>query len=180
MRKLVKSSALLLLVAAISANSFGQYFKEKDKVLNFGLGFGSGLYATGSSVSMPPISASFEYGVKEGVGPGVIGIGGLIGHTSAKYSVFTYDWKTSYTVIGLRGAYHFVDLVDKLDPYAGIMLGYSIVSNSGSFGTNSTQASGANFSIYGGVRYYLTDNIALMGEVGFGFTIINIGLAVKF
>jgi len=60
------------------------------------------------------------------------------------------------------------------------MLGYTIVSNSGDLGIYTSSASGANYGVYGGVRYYLADKIALMGELGFGFAIINIGIAIKF
>lgn len=184
------SILLLLLCVAASLNTvYGQYFKEKDKVVNIGIGLGSTLYASGYSTSFPPLSASFEYGLKEGVGPGVIGIGGLLGYTSSRedFSAFgsSYTGKISYTVIGARGYYHLVDIADKLDLYGGLMLGYSIVkvSYSGSFGTlnpSSDASSGANFSLFAGARYYLTDKFAIMGELGFGFAILNVGVALKF
>lgn len=183
MKKTSKILSFVLLAVFISSSSYGQYFKEKDKVLNLGIGLGSALYESGASTSFPPLSASLEYGVKEGVGPGVIGIGGLLGHTSAKYTIgvpgATYSWKTSYTVIGVRGVYHLVDLADKLDAYGGVMLGYSIVSTSGTFGTYNSASSGANFSIFAGARYYFSDKVALMGELGYGFAIINVGVAIK-
>ncbi|HEY4787952.1 MAG TPA: hypothetical protein VIH57_17985 [Bacteroidales bacterium] len=179
MKKSAKIVFLFSLVALFHTAVYGQYFKEKDKVLNLGIGFGSAIYASGASSSFPPLSASFEYGVKEGVGPGVIGIGGLLGYTSAKYNDFGFNWRTSYTVIGVRGSYHLVDLADKLDAYGGIMLGYSIVSSSGDFGTYSTASSGANFGIFAGARYYLSDKFALMAELGYGFAILNVGVAIK-
>jgi hypothetical protein len=176
MNQLTKFLLLFSFAAFLTGTVYGQYFKEKDKVLNIGIGLGSAIYATGASTSFPPLSASFEYGLKEGVGPGVIGIGGLLGYTSANY----YGWKTSYTVIGVRGSYHLVDLADKLDAYGGLMLGYSIVSNSGSIGTYTASSSGANFSIFAGARYYLTDKFAVMAELGYGFAILNVGVALKF
>jgi len=185
MKKATKFLSLLILAILINAVSYGQYFKEKDNVLNLGIGLGSAIYASGGTTSFPPLSASFEYGVKEGVGPGVIGIGGLIGYTSAKYTFgvpgANYDWKTSYTVIGIRGSYHLVDLADKLDAYGGVMLGYSIVSVSGNNGTYTAgSASSANFSIFAGGRYYLTEKFAVMAELGYGFAILNVGVALKF
>ena len=181
MKTVTRFLFLFVLAALINTVSYGQYFKEKDKVLNLGIGLGSAIYASGSSTSMPPISASFEYGIKEGVGPGVIGIGGLLGYTSAKYDFLGgYTWKTSYTVIGVRGSYHLVDLADKLDAYGGLMLGYSIVSSSGDFGTYGAASSGANLSIFAGARYYFSDKFAAMAELGYGFAILNLGVAIKF
>lgn len=181
MKQLTKILFLFSLIAFLNASVYGQYFKEKDKVLNIGIGLGSAFYATGGTTSFPPLSASFEYGVKEGVGPGVIGVGGLLGYTSAKYNYFGgYYGKINYTVIGVRGSYHLVDLADKLDAYGGVMLGYSIVSASGNWGTYTSASSGANFSIFAGARYYLTDQFAVMAELGYGFAILNVGVALKF
>ncbi len=180
MKKVTKFLFLFSLAIFFANASYGQYFKEKDKVLNFGIGVGSALYVSGASTSFPPLSASFEYGLKEGVGPGVIGIGGLLGYTSAKYDYFGGSWKTSYTVIGVRGSYHLVDLADKLDAYGGLMLGYSIVSSSGNWGLYAPSSSGANLSIFAGARYYLSDNFAVMAELGYGFATLNVGVALKF
>jgi len=176
------------LIALICNASYGQYFKEKDKVINIGIGLGSTFYGTGYSTSFPPISASFDYGIKEGVGPGVIGIGGLLGYTSSKsdysYLGTSYGWKVSYTIIGVRGTYHLVDIANKLDLYGGLMLSYSIVSvkETGDFGglnVTSSEGSHANLSLFAGARYYFSDKFAVMGELGYGFTILNIGVAIK-
>lgn len=184
MKKTTKILSLLLLAVFIHTVSYGQYFKEKDQVLNIGIGLGSALYSSGASSTFPPLSASFEYGIKEGVGPGVIGIGGFLGHTGAKYSYgvigYNYSWKTSYTVIGVRGVYHLVDVAEKLDTYGGLMLGYSIVSSTGDLGTYNSAASGANLGVFVGARYYFSDKIAAMAELGYGFAIINVGVAIKF
>lgn len=177
---MIKNLLLISLAILINASAFGQYFKEKDQVLNLGIGVGSAMYATGASTSFPPLSASFEYGVKEGVGPGVIGVGGLLGHTSANYSGWGFNWKINYTVLGVRGVYHLVDIADKLDPYGGVMLGYKIVSTSGNYGGATVAGSEATMGIFVGARYYLTDKFAVMGELGYGFAILNLGVAIKF
>jgi hypothetical protein len=180
MKRMIKNLLLISLAILINASAFGQYFKEKDQVLNLGIGVGSAMYATGASTSFPPLSASFEYGVKEGVGPGVIGVGGLLGHTSANYSGWGFNWKINYTVLGVRGVYHLVDIADKLDPYGGVMLGYKIVSTSGNYGGATVAGSEATMGIFVGARYYLTDKFAVMGELGYGFAILNLGVAIKF
>ena len=92
--------------------------------------------------------------------------------------------------MGLRGAYHFNEFVkiDKLDLYAGLMLGYNIASETFS----STDPSRTNiayygssyggfaYSFFGGARYRFTDNIGVFGELGYGISILNIGLNIKF
>jgi hypothetical protein len=180
MKKIAKSLILVTVLALLGSTMYGQYFKEKDKVVNVGIGLGSTLYASGYGVHFPPLSASFEYGVKDGVGPGSIGVGGYLGFTSAQSDY----WRTTYTVIGVRGAYHLVDIADKLDLYGGLMLQYNIVSNSYRGPNNinyagSSVGSGGDFSLFVGARYYVTDKFALMAELGYGVAVLNLGVAFK-
>jgi hypothetical protein len=187
MKRNCKSIILFIATIVLGTSVYGQYFKEKDKVLNFGIGLGTSLYSgSGYSMTIPPLSASFEYGLKEGVGPGVIGIGGYLGIAGSKYESGYYDWgwKYTYTVIGARGTYHLVDLADKFDFYGGLMLGYVIVSSKETGTRNlysgSAESSFANLSIFAGARYYLQDNFALMAELGYGVAILNLGVSLKF
>lgn len=189
MKKNCKSFVLVVIAIVLGTSVYGQYFKEKDKVLNLGIGLGTALYS-GSyySMTVPPLSASFEYGLKEGVGPGVIGIGGYLGIAGSKYEYsypgYDWGWKYTYTVIGARGTYHLVDLADKFDFYGGLMLGYVIVSSketgTHTYYSDAAKSSFANLSIFAGARYYLQDNFALMAELGYGVAILNLGVSFKF
>jgi len=165
-------------------------FNKGDKVLNLGVGFGSGLYTGGGySSQMPAISASLEVGVVDNViDKGSIGVGGYIGYTSAKFDYsdfgYTYGWKYSDLVIAARGAFHY-PLVEKLDTYAGLALGYDIVTakETGNFPNGyigSSTASGAYFSGFLGARYYFSDNFAGLLELGSGIAYFNLGVALKF
>jgi hypothetical protein len=87
-------------------------------------------------------------------------------------------------VIAGRGAYHF-DLKQKnIDPYAGLSLGYTVVSSS----VEERQVTGFNFSASGsyvfwgffvGGRYYFTPKLAAMAELGYEIGFIKVGVTYK-
>jgi len=164
-------------------------FEQGDFVLNVGFGLGSTLY-TGSyyTTKFPPLSASVEYGVMDDiiVEKMTLGVGGIIGYSSSKYrySSLNYGWDYSYLTIGLRGAMHY-PLVENFDVHAGVILGFNVISNSyygdnTYVGSNSAASSAPIAGAYIGGRYYFTPNIAAMAELGYGISVLNIGLAFKF
>ncbi|GAB1419375.1 hypothetical protein MASR2M12_21400 [Bacteroidales bacterium] len=186
--KKVFSFVLVFLVAAGMLHAQESTFGKGDKVLNLGVGLLSGLYSgTGYTSKIPPISASLEYGIADDVlDVGSIGVGGYLGYSAAKWETTyfggSYGWKYSSFLLGARGSFHY-PLVDKLDTYAGIMLGYNIVSSSeiGNVQTGySASTSAAFFSGYAGARYYFNEKFGVMGEVGTGIAYLNLGIALKF
>lgn len=178
---------LMFLFIGSVTNAQESTFAKGDKVVNLGIGLLSGLYTGGGYDSKtPPISVSVEYGVKDDVlDIGSIGIGGYLGYASAKYETNwgtgSYGWKYTNFIIGARGSFHY-PLVDKLDTYAGILLGYNVVSVK-EIGTApigySASGSSAIFSGYVGGRYYFTDKFAVLGELGTGIAYLNLGVAFK-
>ncbi len=167
-----------------SFSAFSQEFQEGDKVLNLGIGLGSTLY-TGSfySSSLPPLSASFELGIKDGIlEEGSIGVGGYVGFSRYKYEYLNWGWKYSNFILGARGTFHY-PLLDKLDTYTGLLVGFNIVSSKEfgeSFGYNYNSSSGGIIgSWYVGGRYYFSDNFAGMLELGYGISYLNLGIALK-
>lgn len=161
-------------------------FKKGDKVLNLGLGIGSTLYS-GSyyKTKLPPVSASLEFGVVDNVlEKGSVGVGPYVGFTSAKWE-YNADWYWTYTnlIIGARGNFHY-PLVNKLDTYTGLLLGYDIVSSKehGTAYGYDYNASGSSlaWSWFIGARYYFKENFAVMGELGYGIAYLNLGVALKF
>ncbi len=180
-----------LLFTALFAFGFflanAQIVKKGDKVLNLGVGFGNALYnGSGNTSSIPPISGSLEVVIKDDLfdGKGAIGIGGYLGYAAYKwkYSGFDYGWKYSNIIIGPRGYLHYA-LVEKLDTYAGIMLGYNIVSSSSfgsySYGGYSASGGGLIFSGFIGARYFFNDNLAGFVELGSGIAYLNLGVAIR-
>jgi hypothetical protein len=185
----MKKLLLLLFVAVFSLTQLlaqESTFKQGDKVLNLGIGFGSTFYSgTGYKAGIPPISASLEFGVKDGVlDKGSIGIGGYLGYSSHKWEYNNWGWKYTNIILGVRGVFHY-PLVDKLDTYTGLLLGYNIATSkefgTAVFGYNySASSGGVAYSWFVGGRYYFTDKFAGMLELGYGITYLNLGVALKF
>ena len=181
---------LLLFVTAVFSlaqlTAQESMFAKGDKVLTVGLGLGTSLYS-GSYYKMtfPPLAASFEVGVKDGVfEKGSLGIGGGIGYTGYKWesSGGDYGWKYSNIIIGARGYLHY-PLVKKLDTYTALTLGFNI-SSSNEFGNTSGyeddySSGGFIWGFLIGGRYYLKDNFALVAELGYGVTYLTLGVAFK-
>ncbi len=186
MRKkyLIISSCIILSTLSINA----QTFQKGDLIGNFTIGIGnaiySGLYYTSS---VPPLALSAEYCVADQIiDKGSIGLGGMIGYTGAKYSYGYYDVAYSATfssfAIGPGIAFHY-PFVDKLDTYAGFIVGYDIVS--ASYGNSVVgnvvggAASAGFFVGFIGARYYFTDKFAVLAQLGSGFAYFNLGVTVK-
>ena len=165
-------------------------FSKGDKVVNLGIGIGSTLGGSGYKTSIPPLSGSFELGIVDNLfnDKSSLGVGGYLGYSANKWSHSyggeSYGWKYSYIILGARGSFHY-QLVDKLDTYAGIMLGYNISSSKafGDWGYETGTASsygGFIFSPYIGGRYYFTGNMAAFAELGYGIAYLQLGVSFKF
>ena len=181
----------ILLLFVIVVLSFAQLvaqestFNKGDKVLNLGLGLGTSWYSgTYYKAQVPPISASFEVGIVDNIlEKGVLGVGGYLGYSSYKSDYGSYGWKFKNIVIGARGNFHY-PLIDKLDTYVGLMIGYNVVSDKGwgdytgyDFGSS---WGGIRTAEFVGARYYFSDNFAAMLELGYGVTYLNLGVSLKF
>jgi len=84
-------------------------------------------------------------------------------------------------VVGVKGTFHY-PLVDKLDTYGGLMLGYN--SNSWKWHGTGVETvdlggSGLGFSLYAGGRYYFSEKFAAIAELGYGISYLNLGIAIK-
>lgn len=118
-------------------------------------------------------------------GPGIISAG--VGADFYRYSTDIggiADW--SVTVIPITGFanYHFPLKNKKLDPYAGIGVGYAVVSASvrtygGDSFTSRGRASGVYLSGSLGARYYVRPTLALQAETGFGVGALSLGVSWK-
>jgi hypothetical protein len=177
--KKILLSVLLVLFSLSQLVAQDAIFVKGDKVINLGIGLGSTFYSSYYSSHLPAITGSFEVGVKDGIlEKGSIGVGGYLGYTSAKYEDW---WKTSNFIIGARGSFHY-PLVNKLDTYTGIMLGYNIYKTkyydtySGGFGAS---ASTVAYAWFAGARYYFSEKFAGMAELGYGIAYLTLGVAIK-
>jgi len=189
MKKFIVGCGLVCLIA-VQVSAQIPTFVKGDNVVGAGIGFGGNLYSglVWSGVkSTPAILAHYERCIVDNLWDekSSIGVGGQIGYASAKWEYHggLYGWKRSDLNIGVRGALHYA-LVDKLDTYAGVVFAYNIVTWEywGVWGTESKSSSPSSLrsSFFAGARYYFTDSFGAFAELGYGVSIFNIGLSLKF
>ncbi len=177
----------MLFFSTIYVGTQAQYlFSKGDLDLNLGLGFFNNLYPNSElTIGIPPISATIDYALEEGYGPGVIGIGGIIGFSSFKdestIGNLTFGYKYSALFIGARGTYH-LELVDNLDTYGGLSL-YYISMDEKMYGTELTiqepLKSKMGLSLIVGGKYYFTDKLAVFGELGYNIAWLTAGVTFR-
>ena len=181
----IKTIIIYFTFILFSKFSSAQSFDIGDNVIGLSFGIG-GHYTTSSfgySSQSPAIGIFYEKGMKWEAGPGIIGLGGYLGYKSLRYKTEFYDWKWSYTILGIRGAYHY-EFTDNLDTYGGLMLSYNVVSftdrsPSGYLFTGGS-ASGIDLSLFVGGRYYFSDNWGALAEIGYGIAYLSLGAVYKF
>lgn len=177
MKRFVLSLALIITTATMA---FSQTpFRKGDLVFNFGVGLGNTIYSSNYNLLVPPINFSAEYGVVDGLinGKAGIGVGGYLAYTSAKYK--KHGWKYSNTIIGARGVFH-MNFVENLDTYGTLVLGYDIASARDNDDIYE-DAIKSRFAVelHAGARYYFTPMFAVMAEVGYGVSVLNLGVALR-
>jgi len=179
MKKLAFALLLAFMVSASSTKA--QSFQKGDNVIAVGVGFGSTLLSSSSGSQSPAISLSFEHATFDAGDDGLISLGAYLGTKSYKFSGSGFSEKWSYTIFGVRGAYHYTAISDKVDVYGGLMLSYNNVSYKYSGGGIGGRYNGATgFTAFVGGRYYFSEHIAAMAELGYGVSYLTVGLAFKF
>lgn len=153
-----KLSILLAVICFSFISASAQSYTSDSKLLNLGVGLG-GSYTTGN-VSIPPVSVSFEKGITD-----KISVGAVAGYAASKYEAFGFKSEYSYTLIGARGSYHVYN-TDKIDGYAGAILGYNIVSSKVTGVGAAASASGLAYSGFVGGRYLFTEKLCAFAELG--------------
>lgn len=121
-------------------------------------------------------------GQRKDLGNGRIGVGGAVDMYSYSDAVLGYRW--SYRVIPVSGFvnYHFTLKDSRIDPYAGIGLGYYIVSSSfdGPGGSDgSARGSAAYLGLQLGARYFVKPNLAVQAQTGLGLGALSLGVTWK-
>jgi hypothetical protein len=162
MKKLLTCSFLLVALLTFSFDGFSQAYKEGDNLLNGTIGLGNGF----GSIS---IGGSFEHGFTDNISAGgsvdYLGLGSGYGSGGLLY-------------IAGRGSFHAGELLkasDKLDPYIGLGLGYLSWPGTGYGGS-----SGLFFQGHLGARYWFSDNLGGVAEIGAGAATLKVGVTLKF
>ena len=189
MKKKFLLTVAVILLSTLYTSAQESTFNQNDNVVNLGIGFGGNLYSGAwyrdSDYSRKPVlTLSYERCIIGNLfnEQSAIGIGGLVGYTSAKYGNSTYGWTSTDIMIGARGAFHYA-FVDNLDTYAGIMAGYNVNTWKwhGTWdNSRSSASSGLTYTAFAGARYYFANSIAVFAELGYGYNVINAGISLKF
>ncbi|RPI44812.1 MAG: hypothetical protein EHM46_02430 [Bacteroidetes bacterium] len=186
--KRLATIALVVMLSIPLVHAQESMFNMGDKVVNLGIGLGSTLYrGLYYSRGVPPVSISYEQALMDEIlEKGVIGVGGYLGYTSYKYRYDwlggEYGWNYSNIILAALGSFHY-PLVDKLDTYGGVLVGYRIntAREYGDIptGTINSASGGIVFSPFVGARYYFTDNIAAFGQLGYGIAYLTLGVSLR-
>lgn len=192
--KIVFGLAALLFMSFAPLRTQAQAaYQLGDNVVSIAAGFGSSYGAFTYGKQTPAFSLQYERGLWQ-AGPGVISLGGYLGYKSYQYSGsyfgFTYNEKWNYTIIGLRGAWHLQEFdgteLQKWDLYGGAMLGYYNLNYTYTDNDPAIDYSDINYSStvglsgFLGARYFFNPHFAAQGEIGYGISYLNLGLAYKF
>lgn len=171
---------VLVAFASFGVAQAQQIFSEGTTAINAGVGVGSSI----SNVTFPPLSVSLDYSLKDNLingNNGAISIGGLVGYVGSGFHLYNSRYSASHAILGVRGAFHY-QFVPRLDTYAGAMLSYNIVSGRW---TNTpvpevkTTASGLDFGIYLGARYFISEQWGAFAELGYGIAFLNLGVTYR-
>ena len=174
--------SLLVIVACIQLKA--QLFEKNDININAGMGIGFNLYSISVlDIGIPPVTLSGDYGIVDDLGPGVIGVGPVIGFSTFKsdYPLLDGGYKYTSVMFGARGTYH-VSFVDNIDTYGGWALYFSTLKTK-AYGTfSSTDApidAKLGIGLFVGAKYYFTENLAAFAEAGYNITWLTLGVTFK-
>ncbi|MDH6342959.1 hypothetical protein M2480_002015 [Parabacteroides sp. PFB2-12] len=172
MKKVFLAFALLLATLTVQAQDV---FSKGSNNVNVGIGLGGNYF---------PIEASYEHCIKDNLikgENGSIGIGGYFAWYGDSEKYGGVKWNYNHFVFGVRGAFHY-QFVEKLDTYAGLMVGYNVASSSYD-GETSVSGSADNVflpGLYAGARYYFSPNVAVYSELGYGAAYLSAGISFHF
>ncbi len=175
----------LAFIALLTAHSVSaQEFAKGTNVINAGIGLGGNFYY-GSFTSPSQglgVNASYERGIWETGDFGIVSLGGYLGYKPYKSESWNgTKFNLNYTIIGVRGAFHYIKLdVENLDVYGGAMVSYNLVSASLDDDAISNLDSRPSATVFVGGRWYFGDHFGVFAEAGYGVSILSLGAAFRF
>src|SRR5580704_9390910 len=136
MKKVCPIVAAALAICLTSVAQDNNAFQKGTNIINLGFGVGDFYWGSAYSNGSLPVSlnASYEHGITEKLGIGYVGLGGQVSYATQKYNYNGQEeWSGSGMLLAARASYHFEipgATGKKLDPYAGLLLGFVITSYS--------------------------------------------------
>lgn len=165
MKKVLMTLVACFMLLPLASKAEAQdAFHEGTSFINLGVGFND------NYKKFPPISASYEYGIKGNLwdAHSTLGLGA--------YTAFGASNNWNAFVIGPRIALHY-GFVPKLDTYVSLMLGYINVSYDADVVVS--QDSGFDWGAHLGLRYLFTPNVGGFMELGYGISYVNLGISFR-
>jgi hypothetical protein len=95
----------------------------------------------------------------------------------------TFGYSVKYIAVAGNGTYHFEVDNERFDPFIGGALGYYMVNYSTDVNElqySELEGSRMFFGAFGGVRYFLKENLALIGRAGVGASYLTVGVDFRF
>ncbi len=182
MKKTIHLLALAVTTLFAAHSVSAQEFSQGTNVINAGIGIGGNFYygGLGSSSQGLGLNVSYERGIWETGDFGIVSLGGYLGYKSYKSDYyFGNSYSYNYTIIGVRGAFHYIGLdVENLDVYGGAMLSYNIASIDNGYAGGLDSRPSA--TIFVGGRWYFTENFGVFAEAGYGVAFLSVGAAFRF
>ena len=143
----------------------------------------------GSYTPLPTLGITYDQGIKDNLGPGNLGVGGVIALNSATYRYSTGNYKAYWRnyIIGVRGTYHLTLLADKnnkFDPYAGVTVGLRIYDYKDTYYTSrSIYNYNSVYPIIGafvGAKYHFSKAFGAFVEAGYDISFVRGGICINF
>ena len=175
MRKTILAFSALLIVAAvlISPRQSSAQITPTSFLIGPHIGFGGwGGTSFGANAEKIVMKAGE-------LGPGMLGISGRFDYSSFDEGWVAYNWTYTLISIGVFGNYHFKMENDKLDPFVSLGLAYEHWGVSGPesiVGYSYAYSSGIQIAGNAGIRYFFSPAMAARAQVGFGLSVLVLGL----
>lgn len=190
-------SNLLLIQPLQAKKNFATHaeapFHKGTHTLGVGLGFGVDYDYYGDLTSPPSFVLMYDQGVKDHLGPGNLGIGGVVAVKSSVYKYANGGYKAIWRnyILGVRGTYHLTLLVDKnnkFDPYGGVLAGFRMTTYDDTYyNANPGVLDPYNYNnvypvvgAFLGAKYNFTKRFGAWAEVGYDISFFRMGLCVNF
>jgi len=201
MKKLLITTCLLAFASAASfaqkkdvkTVSYGTPFHKGSNTIALGLGFGSGYGDYYGSVNRSPaILAYYDHGIVDNLGPGNLGIGGILAYGVTRYKYSNGDKATwANAIVGLRGTWHLTILAkknNKFDPYAGAMAGLRFQSYKDTYYDNhpgipnyyDNKGVYPTVGLFVGAKYNFAPNFGAWSELGYDVAFFKLGVNFNF
>ena len=176
MKKMNLALAFVATMALMVTSADAQTQSVKGiNYVNAGIGIGTfGFNGTGGL----PVTIGYDRGITD-----QISVGAYLGMVRTKYA---YDYKYKYTIFGVRGSYHFNELLEienpKIDLYGGVAINYRNYTLKYDVEGVHQKYSGSTVGvgIHAGGRYFFTEQFGAYAELGYGISPLQLGAVLKF